>query len=116
LNAKKFYGFSAFAHARRQFQMWDCVMRTKPLVVAFVAIGTLAALAFVIARANKTTLDGETVLDEATVYVTATGNHYHAEGCRTLSRSRETLALGEAVKNYAPCRLCHPTLPARVRI
>ena len=45
----------------------------------------------------------------ATVYVTKTGQKYHRQDCRFLSRSKISLGLDEAKKRgFTPCRACKP--------
>ena len=49
-----------------------------------------------------------------TVYITRTGEKYHRDGCRYLSRSRISMPLKEAAKRFAPCKVCRPPMmPAR---
>lgn len=43
-----------------------------------------------------------------TVYVTRTGEKYHAAGCRYLARSQIPMALAEAVSRYGACSVCSP--------
>jgi hypothetical protein len=43
-----------------------------------------------------------------TVYVTKTGQKYHRDGCRYLSRSRIPMSLAEAAKRFSPCSVCRP--------
>lgn len=44
-----------------------------------------------------------------TVYVTRTGEKYHADACRYLSRSKIAVSLKDAVRNgYTPCSVCKP--------
>jgi hypothetical protein len=44
-----------------------------------------------------------------TVYITQTGEKYHRDGCRYLSRSRIATTLKDAVANgYGPCSVCKP--------
>jgi hypothetical protein len=53
--------------------------------------------------------DSETDPEEVTVYVTRTGQKYHREGCRYLSRSMIPMSLQEAQdEGYEPCSVCHP--------
>jgi micrococcal nuclease len=40
------------------------------------------------------------------VYVTATGEKYHAAGCRYLRRSMIPMARKDAVRSYSPCSIC----------
>jgi hypothetical protein len=44
-----------------------------------------------------------------TVYITRTGDKYHRDGCRYLSRSKIPVSLKEAVgRGYGPCSVCKP--------
>lgn len=44
-----------------------------------------------------------------TVYITKTGEKYHASGCRSLAKSKIAITLGEAVeRGYEPCKVCDP--------
>jgi hypothetical protein len=44
-----------------------------------------------------------------TVYITRTGEKYHRDGCRYLSRSKIATTLKDAVANgYEPCSVCKP--------
>ena len=45
---------------------------------------------------------------EITVYVTRTGEKYHRDGCRYLSRSRIPMALKDAKLGYTACSVCRP--------
>ena len=45
---------------------------------------------------------------EGEVYLTRTGEKYHREGCRSLSRSKIPISLAEAKQKYAPCGRCNP--------
>jgi len=43
------------------------------------------------------------------VFVTKTGTKYHADGCRSLSKSKIPIKLSEAkAKGYTPCKICNP--------
>ena len=45
-----------------------------------------------------------------TVYVTKTGEKYHEDGCRYLSRSKISTTLEDAQKNgYTACSVCKPS-------
>lgn len=45
-----------------------------------------------------------------TVYVTRTGEKYHASGCRYLSKSKIETTLADAKeKGYTACSVCKPT-------
>jgi len=47
-------------------------------------------------------------------YATATGSKYHVKGCPHLSKSKEKVELGEALKQgLAPCKICILTSDAR---
>jgi hypothetical protein len=44
-----------------------------------------------------------------TVYITASGEKYHSDGCRYLAKSKIAVSLGDAVANgYEPCKVCKP--------
>jgi len=44
-----------------------------------------------------------------TVYVTKTGKKYHSENCSSLSSSKISIKLSEALeKGYTPCSKCKP--------
>lgn len=45
---------------------------------------------------------------EITVYVTRTGEKYHRDGCRYLSRSRIPTSLKDAKLGYTACSVCRP--------
>jgi micrococcal nuclease len=45
---------------------------------------------------------------EMTVYVTRTGEKYHRDGCRYLSRSRIPMSLKDAKLSYSACSVCRP--------
>ena len=46
---------------------------------------------------------------DVTVYVTDSGEKYHADGCRYLSKSQHARTLADAVSaGYTPCSVCHP--------
>lgn len=46
---------------------------------------------------------------QETVYITKTGEKYHKEGCRYLSKSKIPIDLSEAIASgYGPCSVCNP--------
>jgi micrococcal nuclease len=47
------------------------------------------------------------------VYVTKSGKKYHADGCRSLSKSRIEISLEEASAKYGPCSICSPPVMAK---
>jgi competence protein ComEC len=49
-----------------------------------------------------------TVIQNATVYVTKTGEKYHKDGCRSLSKSKIPKKLSEVKGMYDPCSVCKP--------
>ncbi len=50
-----------------------------------------------------------------TVYITASGKKYHADGCRYLAKSKIATTVADAVsKGYSPCSACRPPVPAAV--
>ncbi len=51
----------------------------------------------------------EGVLDEDIVYITATGDKYHLDGCRYLKKSAIPTTKEKAIKKgYTPCSICNP--------
>ena len=49
-----------------------------------------------------------------TVYITKTGEKYHIETCRFLSKSSFAIQLSDAIeKGYDPCKVCRPPTSAR---
>lgn len=44
----------------------------------------------------------------STVYLTKTGNCYHRDGCRCLSRSKIPTTYRQVKDRYKPCEICHP--------
>ena len=42
------------------------------------------------------------------VYVTKTGEKYHRESCKSLSKSKIEISLREAAARYGPCKNCQP--------
>lgn len=46
---------------------------------------------------------------ESVVYITKTGEKYHKENCRHLSKSSIKISRKEAIRNgYAACKVCKP--------
>jgi hypothetical protein len=46
---------------------------------------------------------------QTTVYITKTGTKYHAEDCRSLSKSKISISRKEAITNgYDACKVCKP--------
>lgn len=46
--------------------------------------------------------------DDVIVYVTKSGNKYHSQGCKFLSKSSIPMKLKEAKGKYSPCSVCKP--------
>lgn len=45
-----------------------------------------------------------------TVYITNTGEKYHSSGCRYLSKSKNSIALSDALnQGFEACKVCKPT-------
>ena len=58
---------------------------------------------------EKNNVDSDT--KEITVYITETGEKYHRDGCKYLSKSRIPISLSEAVsEGYGACSVCKPPL------
>jgi micrococcal nuclease len=54
--------------------------------------------------ASPASVDSKTI-----VYITRSGTKYHTENCRSLSKSKIPITLGEAIqKGYTPCSICKP--------
>ena len=70
-------------------------MKKIRLFLVVVLIATLAVFGFAATA-------------ETIVYVTKTGTKYHIESCASLRSSKIAIKLGEAVKKYEPCQVCHP--------
>lgn len=46
---------------------------------------------------------------DVTVYITRTGEKYHRDGCRHLSKSQIPISLSNAkAQGYGPCSVCNP--------
>ena len=46
---------------------------------------------------------------DATVYITKTGKKYHADGCRSLRKSKIPISKSDAIaQGYTPCEICNP--------
>ncbi len=73
--------------------------------LGFVSLTPTVAPLSVDAFAAQKQPDPETI----TVYITRTGQKYHRDGCRSLSRSRIASTLKEAVeRGLGPCGVCKP--------
>ncbi|MDR3248176.1 MAG: thermonuclease family protein [Treponema sp.] len=94
-------------------------VKLKPLVKGTLAILPLSLILLLLALhfLPGSLLAGEegketaetTVTAATTVYATATGRKYHREDCVSLSRSKITISLGDALRSgYAPCGICKP--------
>lgn len=52
---------------------------------------------------------GSTASGATTVYITKTGEKYHADGCRYLAQSKISISLADAkARGYEPCKVCQP--------
>jgi hypothetical protein len=80
----------------------------------------LIAQSVVWAQATQPPVDAErtvATVASTTVYATRTGEKYHRETCRYLSKSKIPMELKEAAARYGPCGVCRPpvlTAPATV--
>lgn len=77
------------------------------MVRTFRQITTILILAIFLAAAPvPVTL---LALAEATVYITRTGEKYHKDGCRYLSKSRIPISLSDAkTRGFGACSVCAP--------
>lgn len=58
---------------------------------------------------TTTTTQTTTSGGDITVYITRTGEKYHRDGCRYLSKSKIPISLAEAkARGYEPCSVCNP--------
>lgn len=58
---------------------------------------------------SSTSSTTTTTVAITTVYITATGNKYHLDGCSYLSDSKIAISLVDACKKgYGPCSVCKP--------
>ena len=55
-----------------------------------------------------TVTKGASTSSSITVYITRTGEKYHRDGCRYLSRSKIKISLSNAKRYYDPCKVCKP--------
>lgn len=53
-------------------------------------------------------VQAETQNNSLAVYITKTGEKYHRDGCRYLSKSKIQISLSDARKSYSPCSVCNP--------
>jgi hypothetical protein len=81
-----------------------------------------ASLAFYSFRLSKTVAFGLILLAFGTsafsqqVYITRTGEKYHRDGCRYLSKSKIECSLDDAVEaGLSPCSVCKPSSSTQVK-
>lgn len=66
-----------------------------------------AAAAAAAAAEAQESPDSSAQANERTVYITNTGEKYHAPGCRYLKKSQIPIALDDAIaRGYEPCKVC----------
>jgi|GEM_PF-4994606 len=98
----------------------------RPIILLVVFICSISPV--LVAQQTATTQDGKLVilskdgtwkylgassdqvseLQNLTVYITKTGEKYHVDNCRYLSKSKYPITLGDAVGTYGPCSVCDP--------
>ena len=83
-----------------RFQRWALVALVSALFLA----GVPASPYNTRVAAQEKKVDPASI----TVYVTKTGEKYHKDGCRSLSRSKIPMSLKEAAERYGPCSICKP--------
>jgi hypothetical protein len=84
-------------------------MKRLLLVVALGLVVIVPQHATDLSRHLTATLVAQEDPAKITVYITRTGEKYHRDGCRYLSRSRIATTLKDAVANgYGPCSVCKP--------
>ena len=59
-------------------------------------------------EAQQKLVEAENKNNSLTVYITKTGEKYHRDGCRYLSRSKIPISLSSAKLSYSPCSVCNP--------
>jgi hypothetical protein len=84
------------------------IRRLFATTVAFLVLSTGVAVPLVDISARSPGVAARQDPATITVYVTRTGEKYHRDGCRYLSRSRIPMPLKEAAKRFAPCSVCKP--------
>lgn len=58
---------------------------------------------------KKTPVSNELSPSEVFVYLTASGEKYHKESCKTLKDNKNRISLDEAIEEgYSPCKICNP--------
>ena len=77
----------------------------RRLAVALALLASFAAPPIVVSAAQAV---AKQTPEQITVYVTRTGQKYHRDGCRYLSRSKIPMSLKEAAKRFTPCSVCRP--------
>lgn len=85
----------------RRLALWNA------LAILCLVFGGPAALRSETSQAHQAVRADPTTI---TVYVTKTGEKYHRDGCRYLSRSRIPMSLSEAAKRFGPCSVCKPPI------
>ena len=83
-------------------------------VLLLLALGSAGAVAgsSAVVPAHQTPVAAGQPADngDTLVYITKTGKKYHADGCRSLSKSRIPIKLRDAVaRGYTACSLCEPS-------
>jgi hypothetical protein len=90
-------------------------MHSRPSVFRLLLVA-LIAQAVVWAQAPQQPVERERKATESastTVYATRTGEKYHRETCRYLSKSKIPMELKEVAARYGPCAVCRaPVLPS----
>jgi hypothetical protein len=75
------------------------------ILVVGVCLGASRALPLSVGVALSAAQDPAKI----TVYITKSGEKYHRDGCRYLSRSKIATTLKEAISNgYGACSVCKP--------
>lgn len=87
-------------------------MRTLPVRALLFVVCLVLALPTAVPHVHAQQLPTRAPRPSDTVYITRTGAKYHADGCRSLSRSRIATPLVEASKRYGACLICKPPVLA----
>jgi methylphosphotriester-DNA--protein-cysteine methyltransferase len=71
--------------------------------------GFMKKRSLLLAIATMIAIAGYAATGETTVYITKTGEKYHAEHCASVRKSKIAIRLDQAVsRGYEPCKRCKP--------
>jgi hypothetical protein len=86
----------------------------KRLLLVLLAVLSISTLPVIAGGPVAGVLEVQHDPATVTVYITKTGEKYHADGCQHLRRSKIPVSLKEAVaKGFEPCSVCKPPRMAK---